>query len=60
MTLAYPDERSALAKYITRDAFLQSLDDAQLEMKVRERERENELLFYGASTVKVLVPGCDR
>ena len=38
MMLAYPGEKSSLAEHIARDAFLVALDDAELELKVRERE----------------------
>jgi len=38
MALAYPGERSSLSEHIARDAFLSALDDADLELKVRERE----------------------
>ena len=38
MTLAYPGERSSLAEHIARDAFLAALDDAEFELRIRERE----------------------
>jgi len=38
MALAYPGERSSLSEHIARDAFLSALDDAELKLKVRERE----------------------
>src|SRR5664279_840473 len=38
MALAYPGEKSTLSEHIARDAFLSSLDDPELELKVRERE----------------------
>ena len=38
MALAYPSEKSALSEHIARDAFLTSLEDPELELKVRERE----------------------
>src|SRR5208282_745336 len=37
----YPGERSSLSEHIARDAFLSALDDADLELKVREREPTN-------------------
>src|SRR5664279_1740303 len=38
MALAYPGEKSSLSEHIARDAFLSSLDDAEFELKIRERE----------------------
>ena len=38
MALAYPGEKSGLSEHIARDAFLSALDDAEFELKVRERE----------------------
>ena len=38
MLLAYPSENSKLAEHLARDAFLNSLGDEELELKVRERE----------------------
>ena len=38
MSLAYPREKSKLADQIARDAFLIALDDAEFEVKIRERE----------------------
>lgn len=40
MALAYPNEQSRLAEHLARDAFLNSLGDTELELKVREREAE--------------------
>jgi len=40
MALAYPNEQSRLAEHLARDAFLNSLGDPELELKVREREAE--------------------
>jgi hypothetical protein len=38
MALAYPGEKSSLGEHIARDAFLSALDDADFELKIRERE----------------------
>jgi len=38
MHLSYPSENSKLAEHLARDAFLNSLGDEELELKVRERE----------------------
>jgi len=38
MLLAYPSENSKLAEHLARVAFLNSLGDEELELKVRERE----------------------
>ena len=40
VALAYPNEQSRLAEHLARDAFLNSLGDPELELKVREREAE--------------------
>jgi len=36
--LAYPSENSKLAEHLARDAFLYSLGNEELELKVRERD----------------------
>ncbi|ESO06028.1 hypothetical protein HELRODRAFT_160141 [Helobdella robusta] len=41
MSLAYPGEQSKLAVHLTTDFFLFALYDADLELKVREREPKN-------------------
>ena len=38
MAMAYSGEKSSLSEHIARDSFLTALDDAELELKVRERE----------------------
>jgi len=38
MAMAYPGEKSSLSEHIARDSFLTALGDAELELKVRERE----------------------
>jgi hypothetical protein len=41
MAVAYAGQRSSLAEHIARDAFLSSLDDPDIELKIREREPED-------------------
>ncbi|ESN91434.1 hypothetical protein HELRODRAFT_165468 [Helobdella robusta] len=41
MSLAYPGEQSRLATHLARDFFLSALDNAELELKVREKEPKN-------------------
>ncbi|ESO08488.1 hypothetical protein HELRODRAFT_169344 [Helobdella robusta] len=41
MSLAYPGEQSRLATHLARDFFLTALDNAKLELKVREKEPKN-------------------
>ena len=41
MAMAYPGEKSGLSEHIARDSFLTALGDAELELKVREREPKN-------------------
>jgi len=38
MAMAYPGEKSSLSEYIARNSFLTALGDAELELKIRERE----------------------
>jgi len=38
LTLAYPSEQSRVVEHIGRDAFLTALDDAELELKIRDRD----------------------
>jgi len=38
MEMTYPGEKSSLSERIARDSFLTALGDAELELKVRERE----------------------
>jgi len=38
MAMAYPGEKSSLSEHIARDSFLTALGDAELELKVRQRE----------------------
>jgi len=38
MEMAYPGEKSSLSEHIARDSFLTALGDAELELKVRQRE----------------------
>jgi len=39
MSLAYPNDRSSLADHIARDVFLTVFDDAEFELKIRERTK---------------------
>ena len=41
MTMAYPGEKSSLSEHIARDSFLSALGDAELELKIREREPQD-------------------
>ncbi|ESO00133.1 hypothetical protein HELRODRAFT_184368 [Helobdella robusta] len=41
MSLAYPGEQSRLATHLARAFFLSALDNAELELKVREKEPKN-------------------
>ena len=42
MSLAYPEDNdSTMARHVARDAFLSAMDDADLELKVLEREPKN-------------------
>ena len=41
MALAYPGEKSALSEHIATGAFLSTLDDPELELKIWEREPDN-------------------
>jgi len=38
MMLAYPGERSVMAERLAKEHFISTLDDAELELKVREKE----------------------
>ena len=41
MSLAYPGESSALSDIVGRDAFLESLDDQTLRVRILEKEPKN-------------------
>ena len=40
MALAYPGDVSAMSQMMVRDYFLAALDESELEMIIRERERD--------------------
>ena len=53
MAMAYPGEKSSLSEHIARDSFLTALDDAELELKVREREPKDLDEAVGLSLIHI-------
>jgi len=54
MMLAYPGERSVMAERLAKEHFISALDDAELELKVREKEPQTlDSAFKSAQRLEV-------